>query len=128
MLMTIDKLIERLILARDNNKLGGAAVVHVCLPEVPYVPVADGLLETSADGVVFLLTLPADAVKINTPNVVIDVDGGVVQGVSSDFPVNYLLLDQDSISEGDTDPDWCKATEDYKRVAVLLDDPTAEID
>jgi hypothetical protein len=127
-MLTIDKLIERLTLARENSKLGGAAVVHVCLPEVPYVPVVEGLLETCGDGAVFLLTLPDDAVKINTPNVIIDVSGGNVQGVSSDFPVNYLLLDQDNIEGGDVDPDWCKATEDYKRVVVLLDDPAAEIE
>lgn len=126
-MLTIDEMIAKLTEAKNNNKLGGNAVVHLCVPEQEYLPITDTKLELSDDGAVVLLFVD-DKKLTQVPNVIIDVEGGVVQDVSSDFPVNYLLLDQDNISEGDHNPDWNEATEDYKRVSVLLADPTAEID
>lgn len=67
LMLTIDEIIAKLTDAKNNNKLGGDAVVHVCLPEVPYVPVEDGKLELSDDGALFLMMLPDEAAKISHP-------------------------------------------------------------
>ncbi len=130
-MLTIDDLIQQLIDAKQdrNNKLRGNAVVHLCVPEQGYLPLIDTKMEPSADGAVMLVFVQDGTLAPTVvPNVIIDVEGGVVTSVDSDFPVRYLLLDQDNISAGGCDPGWSKSEEDYKRVSVLLDDPTAEID
>jgi hypothetical protein len=126
--LTIDDLIQRLIDAKNDrkNKLRGNAVVHLCVPEIEYLPIIDTKMEPSQDGAVMLLMVQDGKLSPTVvPNVIIDMSGGFVQGVSSDFPVKYLLLDHDSILD-ECNPEWCEAREDYKRVSVLLDDPAAE--
>jgi hypothetical protein len=92
--LTIDDLIQRLIDAKNDrkNKLRGNAVVHLCVPEIEYLPIIDTKMEPSQDGAVMLLIVQDGTLSPTVvPSVVIDIGGGLVQGVSSDFPVKYLV-------------------------------------
>ena len=130
-MLTIDQLLFVLESSKKNpaNKLGGDAVVHLVIPEMPYAPIIDAKLEADDSGAVVVLFVADEHLVVPTPHVVIDVEGGVVQNVTSDQPIKVLLLDQDNIEAGDTEPEWGYPVDyDYKRVSVLKDNPAAEID
>ena len=115
-MLTVDSLIERL--TDIKRSVGGSSAVKLCVSG-QRVSVIDSCVE---DGSVSLLA--SDDIVV--PQVVIDVVSGVVQDVSSNVPLTYLILDEDCMSEGDFSPMWREATEDYKRVIVLSHDPNAE--
>lgn len=56
-MLTIDEAIAKLTKARTKAKLGGETVLHVCIDEVPYIPVKDIKVENDEDGAVVLCML-----------------------------------------------------------------------
>jgi hypothetical protein len=61
-------------------------------------------------------------------NIVIDMEGGCIQGISSDRPVNILILDSDETSEG-FKPTWgLEHGIEPERIKKLLADPCCEME
>jgi hypothetical protein len=56
-MITIDEAIIMLARAKNEARLGGQTVLHVCIPEIPYVPVKDIRVENDPDGSVGLVIM-----------------------------------------------------------------------
>lgn len=56
--MTIDQLIRKLQTLREESNLKGEAVVHICIQEVPYVPLVDVKVENDESGGSVILLMP----------------------------------------------------------------------
>lgn len=53
--ITIDELIQSLEKQKQNALLGGDSVVHVCIDEVPYLPVREVKIESDDQGSIALI-------------------------------------------------------------------------
>lgn len=67
------------------------------------------------------------AVKPPTAHVVIESSGGVIQDISSDLPIEVLVIDYDEIEEGNSPEVGFPVSLDYKRVMALFDNPCCEL-
>jgi hypothetical protein len=58
--LTLDELIEKATKAREESKLGGRTVVHLCEQGREYIRFIDAVLDQDTDGAVFVLMLDGD--------------------------------------------------------------------
>lgn len=123
--MTIDQLIDALedCKKNPNNKLCGDAIVYLAIPNMPHAPI-NGVgmpqvaITEDADKLESLVSLfVAEHLIAPTANVVIDAE--YVENVTSDQPINFLVLDGE-VGE------WQSPKYDHKRIKALLKNPAFE--